>query len=529
MSKERLVNLFSIMSEELRDSHVASEALCFARDRLASRMRKRADLGKSDLHDKAVSAFIDTNRLVGDLRVTVDEQVLSDARHFITLMLERYTGSLVEDCIQTSLDFGLIFDNWKFGPGASYGVRGSHAAQKISQSMTCTASSYPLVRKLRGRNPYFARFDCENGDDGTTVVRGSRLTTVPKNEDTMRTIAIEPSGSMALQLAAGRYLEGVLRSLGLDISKQQPKNKAYAKRGSVTGGLATIDLKSASDMISPELVRLLFPKEWFNLLMRLRSPEIELPDGTWMQLNMISTMGNGFTFPLMTLIITALIYGYRAQHGGPAIYLDWSDTCVYGDDVIVPTHEYQPICDVLTAAGFVINHDKSYRAGPFRESCGGDYYEGVDVTPFYVKALANDSQVYIAINQVVEWYSRTKILLHRTLLYLRSLIDGNVLLVPEWLNPDQGVLTALGPRRYKYLQVQRHLVRLKPSHFDMMLAVGGFVEEAGTDLFFSPRVNSPKVKVRTGRRPNGYLSGWDPVKRSQQASDDAAMVIAVLF
>lgn len=529
MSEERLVEFFNTLSAELRDCRPAAGAMSFAVERQFERARKRARFNKPDLHDKAVASFLETNDRVGNLTVTLDDQLVRDARHFVTTMLERFTSSQVEEAIQTPLDFDLVFDGWRFGPGASYGIKGSHAAQKISQSMTCTALSYPLVRKLRSRNPYFARFDCENKTDGTTIVRGSRLTTVLKNEDTMRTIAIEPLGSMALQLAAGRYLEGTLRFIGLDISKQQPKNKAYAKRGSTDGSLATIDLKSASDMIHPDLVRLLFPKDWFRLLMRLRSPEIELDDGRWVRLNMISTMGNGFTFPLMTLIISALIYGYRAQHGGPSLYIDWTDTCVYGDDIIIPTHEYDGITEVLIAAGLVVNHDKSYREGPFRESCGGDYYLGTDVTPFYVKSLSTPPEIYVALNQVMEWCSKTHVFLHRTILLLKGYLDGKVLLVPEWCNPDQGLLTSQCSRRYKYLQQLPCRMRLKPSLFDMMLAVGGYVTASGTDLFFSPRVYKPKVKVRTGRLPHGYLSGWDPYKRSQQVSDEIAMVIAVLF
>lgn len=529
MNQEKLLKFFTVLSAELQSSNPTSESSRFAVDRLVTRARKRARINKAGLQEQAIASFIECNSSVRDRKITLDSQVLADARHFITNALERYTLSLDEEAIQTPLDLNIVFDNWRFGPGASYDVKGTHTAEKIVQPMTCTALSEPLVSSLRRRNAYMARFDCDNQVRGTSVVRGSRLTTVPKNEDTMRTIAIEPSGSMALQLAAGRYLEDTLRMLGLDISTQQPKNKAAAQRGSRTGSLATIDLKSASDMISIELVRALFPPEWFWLLTTIRSEEIELPSGEWLRLEMISTMGNGFTFPLMTLILSSLIYGYRAQHGGPNLFIDWTDTCVYGDDIIIPTHEFQDICSVITSAGLIVNYEKSYSEGPFRESCGGDYYLGTDVTPFYVKSLSTPSEVYIAINQVLEWGEKTSVFLHLSLLELKAHLDGKAFLVPEWHNPDQGILTSQCPRRYKYLQPVLYQKKLVSSIFDMMLAVGGYISASGPDMFFSPRVAKPKVKVRNSRLPRGYLDGSDPCKRSLSTSLGISSVVEVLF
>jgi hypothetical protein len=388
-------------------------------------------------------------------------------------------------------------------------------------------------------NPYFVARDGRLGVSGTTRVEGSKLTTVPKNEDTERTIAIEPSGNMCLQLAAGMYLEGALRYIGLDIRSQQPKNAAMAQRGSKDGSVATLDLKSASDMISIDLVRALMPSEWFDLLMKLRSPTITVPcdgkakdAGMQVELHMISTMGNGFTFPLMTLLIVALIYGYRSTRGGPTLWVNWSDTCVYGDDVIIPTHEYPGFVDVLTKAGLVVNLDKSFCEGPFRESCGGDFLNGVDVTPFYVKSLATEPDIYVVTNQVASWSAREKIPMHKTLTLLRSFIDGKAHLVPEWLNPDQGVLTAGCPRRYTYLTLVKEDRRLskEAEPFSLPLACGGYVSQVGDELFFLPRSNKPpRLRTRRSRLPQGFLDGWDPGYRSQQDAAWVAGYMAIHF
>jgi hypothetical protein len=511
--------LFTIMSEELSLKDPYDDKKSYAVKRLITRMRKRADSANDvELSTKAVSDFVKINSAVAAIRLSLPDQVVRDARHYITVVLERYTTSLDDSNIQETLDIRQLLNTWRFGPGASNGIVGTHAAVKINQPMSCTLSSVPLVSMLRRSNPYFQLNDKRKGSQGFTVIGGSRLTTVPKNEETHRTIAIEPSGNMALQLAAGRYLEDTLRYIGLDIRDQQPKNKAMALRGSLDGSVATIDLKSASDMVSIDLVRALLPVEWYWLLMKLRSPNITLPNGDVEELNMISTMGNGFTFPLMTFILVSLIYAYRCSRGGPNLFLDWSNTCVFGDDIILPSEEYDGFCVVLGQAGLLVNHEKSYHVGPFRESCGGDYYEGWDVTPFYVNNLRDDAAIYVALNQVLSWCARQEILLPNTIMYLASLLKGKVRFIPEWCNPDQGLLTMGGPRKYTYLQPVAERVRLIESDYSFMLAVGGYLTSVKSDLFYVPRLYKTRYKVRHARIPTGYLDGSYPLYRTARAS-----------
>jgi len=541
IGESRLNAFFTTLLEELLVSGPQLPAVT----RQVQRARKRARFLREDLRVSAIADFLAINEKVGNLvrenppSSALDPRIIANARYFITNVLERFTSSFDELAIQQPLEMSYLYSNWRFGPGASNGIKGTHAADKIFQDMTCTALCEPLVLKLRSLNPYFCASDGHNGVSGTRQIEGSRLTTVPKNEETERTIAIEPSGNMCLQLAAGMYLEGALRHIGLNIRNQQQKNIAMAKRGSITGEIATLDLKSASDMISIDLVRALLPSVWFDLLMKLRSPVITAPIdgkgggvGKQVELNMISTMGNGFTFPLMTFIIVALIYGFRCTRGGPNLYIDWSNTCVFGDDIIIPVGEYTGFVDVLTKAGLVVNIDKSFCEGSFRESCGGDFLNGVDVTPFYVKSLAVEQDVYVAINQVMEWMSRVGKTLHRTLALLRSYIDGRPHLVPEWMNPDQGVLTSGCPRRYTYLSLRHEQFRLsdRSLRFAMPLAVGGYIFPVGDELFYLPRSNKPpRVSVRRSRLPQGYLDGWDPSYRTQPAASCVAAYAAIHF
>jgi len=513
-----LLNLFQLMQEDLNDDRELTPFQRFAIDRQKTRMRKRARLDTPGLDEKAVRDFLATNLFVGETCVDLDPFIEHNAALFITEVFERYNRRSDPDLIQVPFDPRHL-NLWRFGPGSANGVVGTHTAEKIWQPMSTTSLAKPAVVMLRRNNTYFRAFDGNKKVDGVTVVAGSRLATVPKNEDTRRTIAMEPSGNMALQLAYGEYVTQVLRSIGLDISKQQPKNKALARRGSSEDSLVTIDMKSASDMISPKLVKRLFPFEHFKAMITFRSPCTELPNGDLVDLNMISTMGNGFTFPVMTLIFLSLIYAVRLKMGGPSKWVDWSNTGVFGDDIIVPKHEAELLIKTLEGCGFIVNYDKSYLEGPFRESCGGDYFNGDDVTPFYVKSLSQASEVYVALNQVFEWCAKVNYLLPRTIEYLAGLIDGPVLFVPEWCGNDSGFRTTQVSRRYKLLMpvIPRH--RTKCPMFDMMLAVGGFVSQRGSNLFFMPRPYKTRYKVRATRLPNGYLDGSDPLSRTAAVSN----------
>jgi len=527
-SEARLDSFFATLASELANKYGRTPEKQSAIDRLAIRCRKRAAFERPELEPLQLAKFCKINAEVQTHVWNLPSDVEANARHFILVALERYTSSVDELSIQNPLCMEHVFDNWRFGPGASNGIQGTHTAEKLSKRMTCTTLCEPLVSSLRLRNAYLAAKDSRDGL-GTTVVEGSRMQTVPKNEDTVRTIAIEPSGNMALQLAAGHYLEGTLRYVGLDITTQEPKNKRLARVGSVTGRLATIDLSAASDRISIELVRRLLPSKWFELLVKLRSPITEFPDGTKVELNMISTMGNGFTFPLMTLLICSIIYGMRAVRHGPSLYIDWTHTAVYGDDIIVPTHEYHTLCDLLNGAGFVVNHDKSFSDGPFRESCGGDYWLGVDITPFYVESLSSNAELYVALNKVLEWCARHEIVLHCTILNLLRLLGNRPFLVPEWYNPDQGILTSRCGRRFKYLSIQQGRLELKNHEFAVMLACGGYLTPDGPDMFYIPRgFGKPRYSVRQARLPSGYLDGWSPERGTKTGSAWISMILEIL-
>lgn len=216
------------------------------------------------------------------------------------------------------------------------------------------------------------------------IVRGNRFTSVPKDSKKNRGICVEPSLLVGYQLSLGAHIRDALLKVGIDIKgvhgqrNAQRLHRHLAKMASVTGKLATLDLSNASDTVAYMLVKTLLPKGWFDLLASLRSPETYV-ENKWRKLHKFSSMGNGFTFELETLLFYAL-----------AKSVSGSERChAYGDDIILPGHCSLDLRALLTLAGFTTNVGKSFDdpLDPFRESCGGDFYDGLDVRPIFLKSI----------------------------------------------------------------------------------------------------------------------------------------------
>lgn len=239
---------------------------------------------------------------------------------------------------------------------------------KLVSHQHSTMSLLPIARAL---------VNTINGMSSTIEVKDyNEVAFVPKNAKTDRAIAVEPSINCYLQRGVGVLLRRALRRLGVDLIHGQDRNAAFAKRGSIDGSFATIDLSSASDTVSRKLIPYLFPPEWESLLSLLRTPYYKL-DGKIKPYHKWSSMGNGYTFELESLIFSACA---RAVVGD-------GQFCVYGDDIIVPTEAVEDLASLLDHLGFVLNSEKSFTTGPFRESCGRDYFLGVAVRGLYLKDL----------------------------------------------------------------------------------------------------------------------------------------------
>jgi len=206
---------------------------------------------------------------------------------------------------------------------------------------------------------------------------GNKVVTVPKDATANRVIAIEPGINIWFQLALGKMISSRLLRVGIDLT-DQGRNQALAKRGSEMGRLATVDLSSASDSIATEVVRELIPPRWFSVMECCRSQYGALREKQ-VRWEKFSSMGNGFTFPLESLIFFAVAKSCQE-------YLhEREPVSVFGDDVILPKTSLKLFSIMMDFYGFQINWKKSHSDSPFRESCGAHYMSGVDVKPVFLK------------------------------------------------------------------------------------------------------------------------------------------------
>lgn len=284
-----------------------------------------------------------------------------------------------------------------FGPGATYGDVGRYITvpDKMSSRPSTTLEARALLPlwETTAWCRYLVRSFPSHSDP--EVVRGNRFTTVPKDATKDRGIAIEPSINVFYQLGLGRAIRRrLLFKTGIDLDYGQEFHRRLAKEASRTGSHATIDLSNASDTVSRVLVELLLPRGWFDLLCTLRSPRT-LVKGRWVHLQKFSSMGNGFTFELETLIFSAIV-AYSCHVHGLEMNRGRNAT-VFGDDIILPTEASGTCLSLLRFCGFTPNPAKTYVSGPFRESCGGDYFQGKAVRPYYVKKVPDEPAKWIAL------------------------------------------------------------------------------------------------------------------------------------
>lgn len=234
------------------------------------------------------------------------------------------------------------------------------ATQKQAEWFSLHLESDPLLRSCVGE---------------VKVVDSVKYTVVPKSYKALRGIAPDVSVGGYYSKAMGRYLQSRLeKGTPIRLANAQDQHKILAQQGSRTGKLVTIDKRKASDSFVREHMQMLLPEDWFEALELARVPNITV-GGEKIVLRSYMLMGSGHTFPLQTLLFYALAKATSEllNAKGPVR--------VFGDDIIMPRSSANQYITVAQELGFSINGDKTYVDGPFRESCGGDYHNGLDVRP----------------------------------------------------------------------------------------------------------------------------------------------------
>lgn len=425
------------------DMDVATFKATYQIQSVLKRYRYQEDIySDSELTELSIRGFLDTQdrlkRLDLDKTELKTRLILDLAKSYVTRILGTYS-----DEEHRSL--------CRFGKRASVGIPARKA---------CLAERWELP--ITGSKDQVAWFDSEmsldtavqdywisqKGSDPNRstyqVTESLALTLVPKTFKSLRSIMPNTTIGSYMSYGLGEMMRKRLKKEGYDIRTLQQRHKFLACRESVNNLLTTADLSSASDSISVALVRRLVPDDWFEILNQSRIGHVMLPDGQSVESLTFCTMGVGYTFPLQTLIFLSLLKAVEAFHYGR---FDRRTISVYGDDLIYSSRMHSEVVLFLNECGFLINVEKTFSDGHFRESCGGDYYHGVDVRPFqprngsaFVGSKSYEAILYKFVNTLLTRWTEYEI--GRTLKHLINEIESlvnRVKLVPCDFPDDAGV------------------------------------------------------------------------------------------
>lgn len=335
---------------------------------------KDADLSIRDGEQAMVDGFIkseERNRLVNKAYYQgLQSGIIDAAEDGLLLSIARKISEILGDLPNfADLEFA-------FGPGSSTNVKlKTSARHKLQATPAFSADIVNVLQDFTCEVPHLVNYHKNYNIEVAT------LSSVPKNWKTRRSILVEPNMMTFFQKGFGSYIKQRLLLFGCNLYTQE-NNQRLALQGSIDDKLATVDLENASNSMStlPIYYLLQFSPEWFDILNQVRTSQYTYKSDKVKTLEMFSSMGNGFTFELESLVFyaTALVVCDR-------LGLGTSNISVFGDDIILPSTGVELLSKALNLLGFCINHEKSYVQGPFRESCGKDYLLGNNIRPFYKK------------------------------------------------------------------------------------------------------------------------------------------------
>jgi hypothetical protein len=226
-----------------------------------------------------------------------------------------------------------------------------------------------------------------------------RVILVPKNWKTYRIVSEEPTAYMWAQLGAARAIQRYLKMRISGISRHycvdsESDNRMLAQEGSKDGRWATLDESNASDLISLEVVTEFFRGSCLEPIIELlrtqyaqfddESPLFSIRGGVTnrVRVRKFAPMGSGICFLIESIVFCAILEGIARSTPGANHYYK-----VYGDDIVCHADIAEKVMQRLVELGMEPNKAKSffnYQDGStdfFRESCGGEYLNGIDVTP----------------------------------------------------------------------------------------------------------------------------------------------------
>jgi len=458
--QEMDANFLDGTGRETRDYHPRNLAISLLRSGLSKRYIGESikDFPRLDeRHQFAISEFLEDNDRCFQYNSSFSLSRMSVFTQGIFGELQTLLSKVLDHPSGSCLNLQAVFQNMRSGPGKSSDVQGfsSTYAKLCDGPMTfsspAVASAYKacmLSTRLSYtteavRKSLYGELDNFNSQ--------AHFLSVRKTNEKNRGICTQPSGNMVLQLATHEILSGVLRqAFDCDLSTQQELNRKLAYYGSLgqkswlthSWSFCTADLSRASNF-PWVLVQKLCPELWVKWLKLIRSPAMVV-EGQEVKKHMCSTMGNGFTFSLMTVLLSAIVKVlYRAADlpeydtaPNGVVTKTWA---VYGDDIIVDKRVFNALKIVLHDLGFLLNSNKSFSSGFFRESCGADYYDGYPVRPVFVEQLQTQADIYSLLNRLVIWGVTHSVSLKKSLACLRKALGKDVLRIPNWEDVSHGL------------------------------------------------------------------------------------------
>lgn len=212
--------------------------------------------------------------------------------------------------------------------------------------------------------------------------RVASLTTAPKNVLKRRVIAEETVTQQYVQQlvknALYHHIDDCIPSIPI---RNQNVQRNRARQASIYGEYSTIDLSAASDSVAWKLIKCAFRSSGImHWIYATRTRYVKYKDDVY-PLRMYATMGSATCFPIECLVFDAICRLASIDNKVPY------DCTVYGDDIICPTIISSTVISYLRRLGFTVNDDKTFinwSSSCYRESCGGEYLGGVDVTPLKI-------------------------------------------------------------------------------------------------------------------------------------------------
>lgn len=211
----------------------------------------------------------------------------------------------------------------------------------------------------------------------------SQRSFVPKSYKTFRTVASCDPWTMFAGRGLSTSMQKAWKKTDLrwhvDLSDQW-SSRLITRMASRNQQYATVDFSMASDSVNYNLVQ-----DWFadtpcyGDLRALREPIVAISDDESFICPWYASMGNILCFPVESMVFAAMVVAALQDAGVNPAHSAWR---VYGDDVIIDERAYEAFVQRAEYNGFLVNAEKSFHGNSdFRESCGMEAIDGVDITP----------------------------------------------------------------------------------------------------------------------------------------------------